>query len=122
MSDRGRFSERLASSIERAGWAVARVHTEDLDWWADEIWELNSRWSPMGAVAFIVFLVDPMRKLPREKGQGVWAAGYSASLPTTRAEAERNGVLRSGDSPADLELFVGRLNSLRRPVPVDGAV
>jgi hypothetical protein len=122
MSDRGRFPARLASGIERAGWAVVRVHTEDLDWWADEIWELSSRWSPEGTVAFVTLLVDPMREPPVEKGHGVWAAGCSASLPTTRVEAERNGVLRSSSSAAELELFVGRLNSLRAAVPVDGAV
>src|SRR4051794_26161144 len=100
MSNRGRFRTRLASSIERGGWALARVYTDDLDWWADEIWELSSRWSPEGAVAFITFLVDPLRERLREKGQGVWAAGCSASLPFSRVEAERNGVLRSSGPPA----------------------
>ncbi len=122
MSDPGLLPSRLAISIESAGWGVARAYTEDLDWWADEIWELNSRWPPEGTVAFITFLVDPFWERPREKGQHVWAAGCSALLPTTRSEAERGGVLRWRSSRAELESFVARLNRFRGAVPIDGAV
>lgn len=39
---------RLADALKSNGWELLE-HVDDLDWWADEIWECTSRWSPTGA-------------------------------------------------------------------------
>jgi len=122
MSDRGRFPETLTSSLERSGWERAQVHADTLEWWADEIWEVKSRWSPSGAVAFVTLLVDPQWEGPRRKGQGVWGVGWSAAFPTSRIEAESGGTLRTRASVDEIVAFVGGIHASRVHVPVDGAV
>jgi len=121
MSDRGGFAENLASSLERSGWERAQVHVEDLEWWADEIWEVASRWSPVGARVFVTLLVDPMWEGARRKGQGVWAAGCSTAFPTSREAAEAGGTLRTRASDEEIAAFVDDINASRVQVPVDGA-
>jgi hypothetical protein len=123
MSDRGRFAEALTRSLERSGWERTQVLVEDLDWWADEIWELTSRWSPVSSRVFVTMLVDPQWEGPRRKGQGVWAAGYSMSFPTNRNEAESGGTLRARASSDEIAAFVNNISASRvQVVPVDGAV
>src|SRR4051794_17939303 len=71
----GRFSE--------AGWELAgREHVDQ--WWADEVWRMQSVWSPRTAQFHLTFLVDPQLDLHRKRkpGEGVWAVLASASLPT----------------------------------------
>ena len=53
------FAQRLADHLERSGWERAQFHLVDLEWWADEIWELRSLWSPVGARTYVTLLVDP---------------------------------------------------------------
>jgi hypothetical protein len=36
-------AQRLADGLEMDGWNLETIHTGDLEWWADEIWELKSR-------------------------------------------------------------------------------
>ncbi len=56
-----------------------------LEWWADEIWLLESSWSPVGARAYVTFLVDPMATTAdRKKGQDVWAVMASPARPADR--------------------------------------
>lgn len=104
---------RLVDYLEADGWDVAQRHVQDLEWWADEIWELKSRWSPEGAAAFVTFLVDPMWEGNRSKGRGVWAVGCSANFPRNRGEAERGGILRLKGSKEEIEEFVDVVNGLR---------
>ena len=122
MSDRGRFPEALASSLERSGWERTLLHAEDLEWWADEIWEVRSRWSPFGTVAFVTLLVDPQWEGPRRKGQGVWGVGCSTAFPASRIEAQSGGTLSTRASADEIAAFVGGINASRVHVPVDGAV
>jgi hypothetical protein len=116
------FAESLSGLFERSGWERAQIHVEDLGWWADEIWELRSVWSPVGARAFIAFLVDPMWDGVRLKGQGVWAAGHSLVFPRSRTEAESGGTLRVRASANEMGAFIDAINASRVQVPVDGAV
>jgi hypothetical protein len=84
--------QKLADHLEVSGWNLEKIHEADLEWWADEIWELKSRWSPEGVSSFITFLVDPQHEGVRRKGQAVWAAGSCAKFPKSRFEAEENGT------------------------------
>jgi hypothetical protein len=116
------FAQRLTDLLNRSGWERAQIHVEDLEWWADEIWELRSVWSPVGACAFVVLLVDPMWNGQRLKGQGVWAAGHSLVFPQSRTEAELGGTLRARASADEMDAFVDAISASRVQVPVDGAV
>jgi len=80
--------QKLEDWLPTYGWELYKVEEEDLFWWADEIWELRSVWSPEGAKAYISFLVDPQWEGNRRKGQGVWGVGGSINYPRERLEAE----------------------------------
>ncbi len=57
-----------------------RIET-DTEWWADEVWVLKSDWSPVGAKAYLTFLVDPQHTPPRKPGENVWAMRISKEFP-----------------------------------------
>lgn len=106
------LAAKLAGHFEAHGWDQVR-HVTDLEWWADEIWELTSRWSPVGTPAFITFLVDPMWEGNRRKGQAVWAIGCNAHYPADRVAAGDGGRLTLNASKAEIAAFVDAVNSFR---------
>ena len=57
------------------------------EWWADEIWAIESVWSPVGFTLFLTFLVDLMQSGSRRPGEAVSAISCSPSHPRTREEA-----------------------------------
>ena len=59
----------LLNQLPEHGWRVASVE-ENLEWWADEMWLLESEWSPVGGLAYVTFLVDPHFDGSRKKGGG----------------------------------------------------
>jgi hypothetical protein len=72
----------IESQLAKRGWAIVEIEDQGLEWWADEIWRLESVWSPAGARAYVTFLVDPQSSAPdRKKGQGLWAVKASAVKP-----------------------------------------
>lgn len=103
---------RLAAHLEANGWDVLE-QVNDLEWWADEVWALTSRWSPTDAFGYITFLVDPLWEGERRPGQGLWAIGCSANYPENRVAACDEGKLRLQPSPEELELFFRRVNAFR---------
>ena len=90
--------QKLADHLEIDGWDIRNIHSDDLEWWADEIWELRSTWSPEGVSAFITFLVEPMSKNNRTKGQDIWGVGCSRMYPQDKLQAESGGTcsIKSG--------------------------
>ena len=105
--------QQIQTSFEERGWELASASAEDLDWWADEIWEFRSRWSPEGVPVFVTFLVDPQWEGDRVRRQGVWAVGSSASLPTNPAQAQENAVLRLKALGQEVGAFLDRVELLR---------
>jgi hypothetical protein len=105
---------KLADYLEVNGWDLVREHTQDLEWWADEIWELKSRWSPTEALAFVTFLVDPMCAQNRRRGEGVWAVGCSPCFPRNKQEAASGDTLSLKASKEEIEEFVEVVDSLRK--------
>ena len=77
-TQRAEIQRRLAIQ----GWSIVEVEDQALEWWGDEIWLLESVWSPVGAHAYVTFLIDPQSSTRnRRKGQGVWAVKASAVRP-----------------------------------------
>ncbi|MBV9928581.1 MAG: hypothetical protein JOZ96_26430 [Acidobacteria bacterium] len=88
--------EELARRLPENGWRVAAVEESGLEWWADEIWLIESVWSPGGLRLHLTFLVDPSAGSRRAKGQRVWAVGTSAVRPADRGSAEGKPLLPLG--------------------------
>lgn len=61
----------LSGLLSSAGWSVEERQTEDLEWWADEIWVIRSEWHPTDFRLFLTFLVDRMHEGNRAKGEAV---------------------------------------------------
>jgi len=83
----------MSDFLEVDGWQVEQIFEEGLEWWADEIWEIKSTWSPHGSSAYLTFLVDPQHEGNRKKGQSVWGIGASKVFPRSREEAEGVGIV-----------------------------
>lgn len=91
----------LLSRLAERGWRVAGVE-ENLEWWAAEMWRLESVWSPVGSRAYVTFLVAPEAPLlPYDKTRGggeefVWAVMASPAKPTSRLRVEGEFTLGLG--------------------------
>lgn len=85
----------LLNQLPEHGWRAAGVE-DGLDWWADEMWLLESVWSPVGSRAYVTFLVDPQFDGPRKKGEAVWAVMASPAKPMSRQQVEGEFTLTLG--------------------------
>lgn len=103
----------LLSLLPEQGWRVSFLE-EDLEWWADEMWLLESVWSPVGSRAYVTFLVDPQFEGSRKKGEAVWAVMASLFKPVSNLRGENEHLLNLGQGWQDnLPLFFMLLGTLR---------
>lgn len=104
----------LLKKLSEHGWRVAKEEA-NLQWWADEIWQLESTWSPVGGSAFVSFLVDPMFVGNRKKGEAVWAVLASSDVPSDRLATPNSFTLSLGnkwrDNLPDLLNFLSAIRS-----------
>lgn len=49
----------IFEKLTENGWKVTKLEKYELDWWASEMWLLESIWSPIGKTAFVTFLLEP---------------------------------------------------------------
>lgn len=104
------------------GWEV--INVEDLlhsstvpEWFIDELWEVESAWTPKGLKVWITFVVDPMApKLnERKKGQGVWAIKACLQKPTGwGVENDEVGLMLNAGWEKQLPAFFSKLSDLRK--------
>lgn len=78
----------LLNQLPNYGWSVVSIEEEYLEWWADEMWLIESVWSPVGTPAYLTFLVDPQSSRSRKKGEDVWAVKASRTKPVERLPGE----------------------------------
>ena len=104
---------KVSEFLEIDGWDLVCVHTSELEWWADEIWELRSRWSPEGMLSFVTVLVDPMWEGNRQTGQGILGIGCSRASPQSRSDVLSSGVLYKRASRDEISKFVATLHGFR---------
>ena len=103
----------LLNRLPEHGWRAASEE-EDLEWWADEMWVLESVWSPVGSRAYITLLVDPMVGPNRKKGEAVWGVVASLRKPISRLSAEGEFMLSFGQGWKErLPEFFEHLSALR---------
>ena len=67
----------IKSQIEKNGWRI--INIDDYEWWENEVWEIESVWSPIGAKAFVSFVVDP--QIMRDKNAVIFVMA-SPARPT----------------------------------------
>jgi hypothetical protein len=105
--------QELFDQLPEHGWRVASQE-EELEWWADEMWRLESLWSPVGSLTYVTFLVDPMSDRDRKKGDDVWAVMASPFKPMSRLEVEGEFTLSLGQGwKKRLPDFFAHLSRLR---------
>ncbi len=103
----------LFEQLPEHGWRVTGVE-EELEWWADEMWLLESVWSPIGCRAYATFLVDPQFEGVRKKGEAVWAVMASPGRPEGWLRVEGEFTLSLGQGWKErLPAFFEHLSALR---------
>ena len=85
----------ILKALPEFGWRVAALE-QNPEWWADEMWQLQSVWSSIQSRAYLTFLVDPMFEGDRKKGEGVWAVMASPSKPDSWIHGEGGFTLTLG--------------------------
>lgn len=104
---------QLIARLSEHGWHVVSRERDGLEWWADEIWTVQSEQAPQGFTVFLTWLVDPQWDTPRRPGQAVWAVGTCLQPPTDRLEAEGEPLLSVNHWPRGLPEFLAELSALR---------
>jgi hypothetical protein len=77
----------LMKQLPGYGWEIELIETPapshcGPEWFIDELWVIESLWSPRGLKAYVTFVVDPQAEFERKKGQGVWAVKASLQRPS----------------------------------------
>ena len=85
----------IEEMLSREGWQVVERQAGTV-WWLDEVWLLESVWSPVGCRAYLSFLVDPQVPLEREMGKQVWAVCATIEGPVRQWETIRCRCARTG--------------------------
>jgi hypothetical protein len=95
------------------GWAVAEVEQPfENEWWAAEIWRIESKWAPQGVHAYLTFLVDP------QGGPGdVWAVCASPERPSGRPTNSGLTMRLTNVWQQELPVFVNGLSQFRVQSP-----
>ena len=78
---------QLEEGVTLSGWRIVDRVQISSEWWADEIWTIDSVWHPAGFRLFLTFLVDLMQSGPRRPGEDVSEVSCSSSYRGTREEA-----------------------------------
>src|SRR4051812_35046115 len=104
-----RYADLISKLAER-GWEV--VHRErDNEWWADEIWTVESVWAPQGFTVFVTWLIDPQDE------KTVWGVGASPERPADRLDASGAASMSIKRWPRDVPGFLTSLDKLRYAAP-----
>jgi hypothetical protein len=74
---------QLEEILAQEGWRIVNREAPCSDWWLDEVWTLESVWSPSGRRAYVSFLVDPQASGHRRQGEHVWAVSVGQRRATS---------------------------------------
>ena len=74
----------LKRILPQKGWAIDILDNYDFQGWARDVWHVRSVWSPVGASAYIAFLLDPMDI--RSERASTWAISVYAEPPLSGVE------------------------------------
>ena len=106
----------MLEQISAQGWTLVELEDWELEWRADEMWLLESVWSPIGARAYLTFLVNPSIEdwQHRKKGEEVWSVEVSQVKPESRYSTPDSFVMSLNQGwQKELPEFVKHLSLLR---------
>jgi hypothetical protein len=105
MSGDVRYSDLIRKLGER-GWDV--VHRDrEVEWWAQEIWTVESVWAPRGFTVYLTWLIDPLDRAT------VWCTGASLTHPSPFGKAWGAASMSINRWPRDVPEFLAALAELR---------
>lgn len=108
------YKQKISDQLEINGWEVASIDSDHSDWWAEEVWELHSTWSPIGAKCYLTFLVDPQSNNTAKSNAAVWAIGASPNRPSSIAQAHAHGCITFNKQfKNNIEDFLFNLEEIR---------
>ncbi len=82
-----------------------------IEWWENEVWKIESVWSPIGKQAIIVFLVDEMNH--KDKSD-IWAVSASTERPIYGKKTELQYLLTLNNKwEKHLPDFIKHLSEIR---------
>jgi hypothetical protein len=112
---------RIFELLPRYGWEVKsfedHLRLSASDWFIDELWEIESVWSPKGLRGWVTFVVDPQTPnlIERRKGKGVWAVKAGLKRPTGWGITDDEvGLTLNAGWENRLPEFFSRLSDLRK--------
>ncbi|MEO0774533.1 MAG: hypothetical protein AAFZ04_15295 [Pseudomonadota bacterium] len=84
----------ILDALSKDGWSLTPLELASDCWWAKDIWQLQSEWTPKGATIHLSLLVDPMEEVDGNNvpDTAIWAVGLSTNFPHQRSEAEQISV------------------------------
>ena len=95
-----RQQRELLNRLAGQGWEVISRQRSDLEWWAAEVWTVESVWSPHGFRVYLTFLVDP-----QSSSGEVWAVDASLEWPANGPMGSRLARIGRSTWPQDLPEF-----------------
>lgn len=110
----GRLTQ-IEDAILKTGWSIKQVEVASEFWWAREIWEIKSLWSPQGRVLYMTFLIDPgftgdWNNIPDSV---VWSVGMTKRYPKDRLEAEQNVIYLTPNFERNVKEISALANRMR---------
>jgi len=80
--------------LETSGWSINQVNLASDCWWAKEIWELKSLWTPRDKTIYLSLLIDPMATFDKNKppDSSVWAIGLASAIPKSHLDASAGSI------------------------------
>jgi len=105
-ADMSRFTQ-ISEALNREGWSLMPMELASDCWWAKDIWEIRSIWTPIDATVHLSLLVDPMYETDRNNvpDTAVWAIGVSKEFPQDRQDAGQVSIPikhRMNDAAAEI--------------------
>ncbi len=99
--------QTIRKKVIENGWKITELEKVELDWWANEMWRLESVWSPTGETAFITFLLEP------EYAEEVWEILVSKEKPLHWGGVPKSFSLSLKGWEKELPEFMKFLSALR---------
>jgi len=97
----------LVKRMSRQGWRVVERDRDCAEWWADEIWKVESEWAPRGFTLFLTWQKD------EDLFDGVWAVGASDRRAGDHLSAGEVARMSVNHWPRDVPGFLAALSSAR---------
>jgi hypothetical protein len=99
MAGKGRVTaqqHQVEGLLAGRGWVVVKKEVIDHPWWLDELWTIESSWSPVGQRAFVTFIVEPCAPFQRRRGEHVWYVAFVTDVPWLSSYGPTSSVYLHG--------------------------